>query len=233
MALEAVIFDMGDVLFDATAWGRWLRGVVRQLGFDAEYGEFYRAWDERFLPDVHLGRRPYREAFRQFLVFRGLSALQIEEVESAALARKRQFESQRRPFPGVRKTLSALAEQGARLGVLSDSELPSAELAALLHRMSLASFFVSILSSRDIGHCKPDRETYEASLAELRCSPEAAGFVGHDAGELAGAARLGMHTIAFNFEPDTLADQYARRFSDIARIVSELGALAGTCAGGG
>ncbi len=123
--------------------------------------------------------------------------------------------------------MKCLTGRAIRLGVLSDSELPAARLEEALKRMDLLPFFASVISSRDIGHCKPDREAYEAALGELACSPPASAFVGHDLVELAGAAQLGMHTIAFNYEPGTRADHYARHFSEIADIVTEVSLTTG------
>ena len=73
MLFVGVIFDMADVLYDATLWRRWLLRLVNQLGVPAEYEPFYHAWDHDYLADVHCGRRDYTEAFQTFLLARGLT----------------------------------------------------------------------------------------------------------------------------------------------------------------
>jgi FMN phosphatase YigB (HAD superfamily) len=45
-------------------------------------------------------------------------------------------------------------------------------------------------------------------------------FVGHDAEELAGAAALGMPTIAFNYDPDAQADVFIASFQQLLPLVS-------------
>jgi FMN phosphatase YigB (HAD superfamily) len=45
-------------------------------------------------------------------------------------------------------------------------------------------------------------------------------FVGHDAEELAGAARVGLATIAFNYDPDARADVFITRFRQLLSLVS-------------
>lgn len=219
MDVRFVVFDVGDVLYDATAWRRWLVRVVRHLGFDVNYPAFFEDWDYEFLPDVHLGRRNYRDAFRDFLLSQGLTRPQLAEIEAAGWARKRTLESQTRPFPGVFHTLEELHRGRKTMGVLSNTELPEKALRDKLGQLGLGHFFQSVVSSIDLGFRKPDPEAYRAVLEELHAQPADAVFVGHELEELVGAARVGMHTLAFNYGPDTLADHHAHHFSDIAQII--------------
>jgi HAD superfamily hydrolase (TIGR01509 family) len=201
MEIRYVVFDMGDVLYDATLWRRWLVRVVRQLGFDVHYPGFFEDWDGRYLPDVHLGRRAYREAFGGFLLDRGLSPPQT------------------RPFPGVFHTLEQLGRGRRVMGVLSNSELTGAELREKLGVLGLGHFFTTVASSFDLGFRKPDPAAYYGILEQMGAEPDESIFVGHALDELVGAAGVGMHTLAFNYGPDTLADYHAHHFSDIANII--------------
>ena len=218
--IRGLVFDMGDVLYDAGAWRRWLGRLLGRMGVSIERSTLFRIWDRQYLDDVHRGAREYHEAFVSFLRDLGLSAGQMEEVLAASWARKRELESQVIPMAGARPALAKLFSMGVRLGVLSDSEQPAAQLQHLLARLGLEPYFASVVSSRDIGETKPAPACYQASLAALGLEPQEAAFVGHDALELAGAARLGMATIAFNFEPDAVADVYLYRIDALPALLA-------------
>src|SRR5690348_9183710 len=103
--VRGLLFDMGDVLHDATLWRRWLFQLLGRIGLNARYRTLFRVWDEEFLGDVYRGRREYGEAFHAFLLSLGLSRGQIDEVQAASQARKRELELNVRPLPGVRDTV--------------------------------------------------------------------------------------------------------------------------------
>ncbi len=217
--LAGVLFDMGDVLYDATVWRRWLIQVLGRLGMTTHYRAFFRVWDEEFLDDVHRGRREYSEAFASFLRGMGLSCGQVDEVEAAALAQRRLLGQQARPFPGVRSALGRLREAQIPLAVVSDSESRGAELEGFLARLGLAGMFDAVVSSIDLGRTKPDPVCYLTALHQLQLDASRVAFVGHDAVELAGARSLGLRTIAFNPEPEAVADVVLTRFDDLPQVV--------------
>lgn len=219
LRLSGVLFDMGDVLYDATVWRRWLLQVLGRLGVATHYRPFFRVWDQDFLDDVHRGRREYSEALAAFLRHMGLTPGQCDEVEVAALAQRRVCAREARPFPGVRATLGRLRESGCRLGVVSDSESSACELANFLAQLGLANTFDVIVSSIDLGRTKPDPLCYLTALSDLGLDAREAAFVGHDAEELAGARQVGLRTAAFNPEPNAEAEVCLRRFDELATLV--------------
>lgn len=218
--VRGLVFDMGDVLYDAGAWRRWLGRLLARLGITVDRLSLFRIWDQQYLDAVHRGVRQYREAFAAFLHDLGLTAGQVDEVLAASWARKRELEAQVIPMAGVRTALVDLTGMGVRLGVLSDSEHPASQLRRVLGRLGLEQHFCSVISSRDLGETKPAAACYQASLAALGLMPHEAAFVGHDAGELAGAAAVGMATIAFNFEPDAVADVYLFRMDALPALLA-------------
>src|SRR3569623_457068 len=138
---------MGDVLYDATLWRRWLLRLLQRMGLHTQYRTFFKIWDVEFLNEVHCGRREYSEAFQAFLLSAGLSRGLIDEVEAASQARKRELEDKVRPFPGVRATLDRLHGAGIVLGVLSDSESTAEALQARLVGLGIGRYFSAIVSS--------------------------------------------------------------------------------------
>ena len=217
--VAGLLFDMGDVLYDATVWRRWLLKMLGRIGLHVDYCGFFRVWDREYLVDVHRGRRELREAFRAFLQSFGLSHPQIDEVDLACQARRCQLEQSARPLPGVRATITRLHETGLVLGVLSDSQYTSTVLEQRLDRFGLGGMFASVVSSFDLGHTKPGPVGYLKALQAMHLPPGRVAFVGHDADELSGAKAVGMHTVAFNFDTDAEADVYIARFEELLDLL--------------
>ena len=138
----------------------------------------------------HSFRRVWFQALPTFLRASGLSRPQIDEVEAASQARRRELEADLRPFPGVRLTLEQLCRSGFALGVLSDSEQPAAQLERRLRRMGLGGVFRTIVSSVEIQHIKPQAICYRSVLDRLGLPASRSIFVGHDAAELAGVPEM-------------------------------------------
>lgn len=215
-----LIFDMGDVLIDATAWRRWLLRAIAEYGLTPPYRSFFAIWDRDYLDDVHRGAREYGEALRSFLSATGLTKQQIGELLAASAQHKPAIEAETRPFPGVRQTLWRLYGDGIPLAVLSDSESSSAIIRRRLVQLGIGDCFQAVVSSRDLGLTKPDKRAYLAAATELKLMPLQLAFVGHDAEELLGARRAGMRTVAFNFEQDAAAERYLARFEDLLDVVT-------------
>jgi len=222
-----LLFDMGDVLYDATVWRRWLLRVLKGLGLHTNYRSFYHIWDRDFLDDVHRGRREFCEAFQAFLLSAGLSLAQIDEVEAACQARRSQWELTARLLPGVKSTLARLHAAGMVMGVVSDSEYPAAVLAERLQRLGPGPVFKAVVSSIDLERIKPDPLCYLTALRAMERTAEQVAFVGHDAEELAGAARVGMSTIAFNYDPNAKADVFIGRFEELLDLIGRSSPQAG------
>jgi HAD superfamily hydrolase (TIGR01509 family) len=219
--VEGVIFDMGDVLFDATAWRRWLLQILRRLGMQAGYRSLFNLWDRDYLDGVHRGERDYAEAFVSFLRDAGLSAGQIDEVVAASQQCKQRLEADSRLFPGVRETLETLQSQGRRLGVLSDSESSAEVIRERLDRFGIGACFTSVVSSVDLGHTKPHPLGYQTAMKQLSLTPQRTVFVGHDAEELHGARRCGVKTVAFNYDREASADCRVGGFSDLLLLLGD------------
>lgn len=217
--LRGLLFDMGDVLYDATIWRRWLLNLLMRMGIHTTYRSFFRVWDKDFLDAVHRGQTDYQTAFLAFLRAAGLSRGQIDEVVAASNARKRELEATVRPLAGVATTLAALRRQGTTLAVLSDSESTGDALAERLGMIGLGGHFSVVISSRDLGTTKPDPRTYHAALSAMNMQASEVAFVGHDAEELDGAFNVGMRTFAFNYDGIVAADVFLPRFQELLQHV--------------
>ena len=214
-----LLFDMGDVLYDATVWRRWLIQLLRRFDLHLDYTTLFQSWDRHYLRDVHCGKRPLCDAFCEFMGSIGLAKPQIDEIELACRSRRHQLEREAKPLPGVRATIGRLHESGLKLGVLSDSQYSGEQLQEQLHRFGMGGLFMAVVSSLDLGQTKPAPACYLQALKQMGTAACETVFVGHDTEELAGAGAVGMRTIAFNFDPDASADVYIARFEELIQEV--------------
>lgn len=229
--LRGLLFEMDDVLHDATAWRRWLLQLLSRMGLNTRYRSFFRVWDGEYLDDVHCGRREMGEAFRSFLLSAGLTHAQIDEVVAAGQARKRHLDATLRPLPGVRTTIERLAQRGVVLGVLTDSNCSGDEIRQTLVRLGLGERFLVVLSSLDLEHTKPDAHCYRSALALMGLEPRHVAFVGHSADDLNGARRAGLRTVAFHRAAGVAAGHHLNRFDELLGLVEPGLARAGAFTG--
>ena len=213
-----MVFEPDNVLYDASHWQRWLWQLLSRLGVQRDFAGFRRIWQRGYLVEAQRGTRDFADAFRAFLADWGLSAGQINEVEAASNAKRREALQNVRPLPGVVKTLATLNESGVTLAALANSELPGRELRDQINRLGLGGRFQTVLSSRDLGCVKPTPNCYQAVLDALRFAPESVLYVGCLGDELSGASAVGLRTAAINADPDTLADHSCQRIDDLVSL---------------
>jgi HAD superfamily hydrolase (TIGR01509 family) len=193
--VSGIVFDMGDVLCDATEWRRWLVAMLRQRGVAVDYDSLVVRWDA-MLVDVYRGHADYWTRFRDLMSTFGFDATAVAELSGLAREEAERVVGRRSPLPGVVGVLSELQRAGLRLAVLTDSEHPAARVGLTLETLGIKQFFSAVVSSRDLGATKPDPATYRAAATALSLPIEACAFVGHDEEELRGAEAAGMCPVA-------------------------------------
>ncbi|MCE5268679.1 MAG: HAD family hydrolase [Planctomycetaceae bacterium] len=218
MPYRAIIFDMGDIFFDATAWRRAMTAHLQGLGVQVDYPTYCRRWEAK-LVDVYLGRRPYWEALAELMTDFGLDATQAEAA--IAFARQKAATVEKRTlFDGVDQTLGQLKQRGVKLAVLSDTESHEPVVRRRLAQLGIEQHFDAVVTSIDIGHVKPQPEAFAAALAKLGTKAAETIFVGHDIDELDGAMRCGLTAVAFNHEPGVEANRHIARFSELLNVAA-------------
>jgi len=218
MRYQAIIFDMGDIFFDATIWRKSLVGWINELGVDIDYPEFCTQWEAR-LAEVYVGRCEYWDAFTDFMADLGLDQAGVEQT--IAFARKKAAEIEDRVlFDGVAETLTRLKGAGLKLAVLSDTESREHRVRQRLADLHIEEYFDAVVTSMDIGHVKPEAATFAAVLQRLGVAKERAAFVAHDEDELVGAMAFGLTAVAYNYLPGVPADRHIEHFSQLLDLVS-------------
>jgi len=213
--VRGFVFEAANVLYDDTAWRRWLYRLLTGMGLHTQYAGLFRLWDDEYLCPVRRGERGFDDAFRMFLRAVGLSNAQIQEVEASACPRLASFEASVRPLPGVLPTLERLCSSGGQLAVLSDCIQTGDDLAARLASMGLGRSIQHCRSSIDLHATKPSPTCYASILDDMSLAPHEVAFVGYRRAELLGAAASGLHTVAFNWDADAQADVYLQHFEGL------------------
>ncbi len=211
--IRALIFDAGDILYYRPRRGRKLKAYLKELGITSQRGS---SEDKNRLEHLayqgQITQDQYREGLiRQYgiqlpdQVERGVRILEEEDHDI-------QF------FEGIQATLTTLKERGYWLGIVTDTSSTVSVKLRWLERGGFGHLWDSIISSRELGVRKPDPKIYTAALNQLGLRPDETVFVGHKISELDGARRIGMQTIAFNFDAGAKADIYIKQFTDLLSV---------------
>lgn len=211
--IRAILFDAGDVLYHRLSAGERLRSFFHEIDCPA-----------RMITDAE-------KAALNARAFRGLISLDQYYEETVRLCGITRAEDIARGkaileaegndvtfFPGVRETLIALERAGFYLGIVTDTAQPVFVKLGWFEKGGFGQVWDTIISSKEIGTCKPDPKIYQAALDQLGVTPAQTIFVGHKASELDGAHAVGIHTVAFNKDPSAKADFYIAAFKDLLQV---------------
>ncbi len=118
-------------------------------------------------------------------------------------------------FPGVIPTLATLRARGFLLGVITDTDVSSAEKLRWLHARGLTLACDLFVNSEEEGVRKPHPAIYRAALVRGGVRADEALFVGHAAHELAVARAVGIATVACHADPGAVGNYQVERFADL------------------
>lgn len=207
-----MIFDNGDILYDASVWRRWLHGELLCNDVRISFDDMIAAWETALL-EVYQGRVPYWERFEAFILAMNVKC--PSAIIKSAKAKAIDVQQVRHPMPGVKETIPVLRQRGVRLAVLSDTEGGEAAVREILRQLEIEQFFDVVVASSDIGFTKPDPKAFEHAVRALKLNFAECAFVAHDADELAGAKDVGLFAIAFNDAPAAPRDATVNKFSEL------------------
>ena len=180
--ISAIIFDAGDVLvhkipnYQVLAWKKFIANFNdSKISPDEYFNQSY----ERIRT---LGSYSKTEEVPPVLIEPEIQISLIEEFEIQKWWKN--------PDPQLNETISALRRIGYKIGILTDSALPSTKIREVLYQIS--PYIHQIVSSRDVGVMKPHELMYSTILSKLNIPPDKAVFIAHDPDEINGALETGL-----------------------------------------
>jgi 2-haloalkanoic acid dehalogenase type II len=197
-----VLFDLGETLVDLKELLVSLATnlATRYPNLRADVGDIVRGWiveGSRAMP-----RAPGQPFVPEFEVASGVMAqllrergIRLTDAEAGTILREGwdDFETRVRFVGGVTEDwLREIRGLSAGLAIVTDGDRENVE--RLLHRLPLAPYFRTIVTSEDVRSYKPNAPIYERALRALGASPSQTLFVSDSAQDLRGAAKLGMAT---------------------------------------
>ena len=220
MKIQALLFDAGDILYHRPRRWQRTRAFLSDIGLT--YIEADHPSRMALKMESHAGiisEVEYHEALLDLFGVvkpddrkRGRDVL-YEEI--------RDFEF----TEGVPETLHRLKDMGFSLGIVTNTFNSTEEKLGWFRRVGIHDIWSSFATSCELGIVKPNPAIYHAALDTLGILPTEAAFIGHAARELDGANALGMTTIAFNWDGETVeADyriEYFKELIDLAALWQE------------
>ena len=216
--IQAFIFDVGDILYDASVWRKWLTTELQRFGKDITYPQLVENW-ERLLVDVYKGNAEYWAKFSELMMHFGVTSEESAAIEKLAREKGQAVQVDRVPMPGVPETLSALRENDITLVALSDTESGEAGVRKTLNQLEIEKYFDAVVSSFAIGHVKPEPEAFDYAIKATGKSKSACAFVAHDIDELEGAQKHDLLAVGYNYHPDAPADFFIEDFRQLLELV--------------
>ncbi len=214
MAIKAVLFDACDILYHWPHRGAAFAAFLARQGLPAPADADPAA--AVLKRRAMLGELSKEAFFAAYLDHLGVSQGARDEGLRVLTEAQADVEF----FAGVTETLRALKVQGLGLGIVTNSYESPATKRAWFARINIDDVWDTFVASSKIGVAKPQAGIYLTALEALGVAPGNAAFVGHEAIELEGAGALGMTTIAFNRDDETVtADHVIDRFPRLLDVV--------------
>ncbi len=223
MRIKSVLFDMGDIFFEANYWRKWMyEKFLSENLFEGSFSDFYDLY-EKFLLPVYKGEKSYLETYQEFLTFIGIG--NKVEFQKVSFEIKEYFEHTRKLFPEVKETLNGLKDLGITTVVITDNEQSENAIRnSIFKRFEINDMIDMVFSSKTYNLTKPDPKIFRLVLEKLKQTTEEVIFVGHDKEELDGAEELGIKSVEFNnyLGLANKASFRINKFSKLLFIVKEL-----------
>lgn len=217
--VTAVVMELAGVLYDDTLWPRWLWQQLGRLGLQSPFEAFWQVFQLEHLPPAYAGRVTFWQALAAYLSEVGFSRGRIEEVQIAAEARRRQWETELRPLPGVASTLSQLSARRIPLLILTNASCDGQQLRRRLRTLGLESHFQEVVSSIDLGAALPHERAWQTAVERLGRPPAQLALLSRNSQVLAGAGQAGLLPVSVHGPLPVSGALQIDRFADLLDIL--------------
>ncbi|MEN6522514.1 MAG: HAD family hydrolase [Anaerolineaceae bacterium] len=211
--IKALFFDAGDILYFRPQKNQNFENFlkVRNISLQADF----EAESKKLRDLAYSGQIKRYEYYKKILQLCGItSPKEIAEGVSAMSEDDNTVEI----MNGVPETILKLKKEGYFLGIITDTALSISRKLQWFENYGFGHVWDIMISSREMGIRKPSPIMYQQAIAQTGICASEAIFVGHKKTELDGAKAVGMHTVAFNYEKDAVADVYIQDFPDLLKV---------------
>jgi HAD superfamily hydrolase (TIGR01509 family) len=216
MTLKGIFFDAADVFYyRPEPTEEYALNLLKEKGLSTELSVEDRMRQKALHSQANSGHLSPDEYWDQFLLMHGVA---VPEQRKALVGQIIDYSNHVLAMPGGREALAGLKQRGFVLGIVTDTMYPIEWKMRWLAQVGVAEFVDVVACSTVLGAHKPDPAMYLNALQQAHLTPSEAAFVGHDAGELEGARKAGIATVAVNYDPGTQADYYARSLVDLLNV---------------
>jgi HAD superfamily hydrolase (TIGR01549 family) len=220
--IKVVLFDLGDVFFEAHFWRFWLYSeLTKKKKFVGDFSQFYFLYDS-FLNDAYTKDKEYFSCFLSFLKY--LNFKPTQNFIKKAFAVKFSFEKDRHLFKDVKKTLFIINSKNIKNVIVTDNELNDFEIRSkLLKKHKINKLIFKIFTSNELNTTKSNPIYFIKVLQKLKLKPSEVIFVGHDIDEIESAKKAKILTIEYNnyLQLCVSADYKINDFIDLLKLIEE------------
>ena len=126
-------------------------------------------------------------------------------------------------FDGVAPSLHRLKADGFRLAIITNSFQSQETKLTWFAKAGIEHIWDAFICSSQTGLFKPEPEIYLEALRQVQSRPDEAAFIAHSANELEGAKTVGLTTIAYNRDDESVsADHIIGHFAELVELAAEL-----------
>ncbi len=212
--LRTVLLDLGDTLvhldrpwdevFHANleAIYNYLSKLGLQLGHERFTQTFVKVFEEAaYKADLYKIEIPMQEIIEKVLRKSKLEILGVDLIQSATTEFYGPEVEAWQVYPDTIKTLTALKNEGFKMGLVSNAKSDWA-VHAILQRRDIQKYFDVVLTSALLRIRKPRADIFNRALTALETKPAEAVFVGDSLeADILGARSLGIKSIHVRRNP--------------------------------
>ncbi|MFZ0965725.1 MAG: HAD family hydrolase [Candidatus Bathyarchaeia archaeon] len=225
---KGILFDYGHTLVGFPHYKevhlKSVRNIQRKLqtlGFSVETSRI------RALIDEFAHRRKSQGVgmdaeLRDILSGLGVAGYSEDDLQQIIELHWRPYVQNARARKGAKYLLNRLKSKGFKLGIVAN--IWSGGMNPALEKLGLDGSFDTMIASVDVGHQKPDPETFQLALKHLRLRAQETIMVGDNpTSDIQGAHNLGMCTVRLmrgpnRAEPDKVAADF--KIKNLSKLVN-------------
>jgi len=214
--IRGIFFDAADVFYARhQSTGAFAIELLKRRNYATNLSEHDLTEQKALHMQATEGRIGHAEYWDRFLQMRRVMDVTLRQslIEQIIACANDVY-----AIPGGREAMAGLKQHGFVLGIVTDTIYPAEWKMRWLAQVGVAEFIDVVACSTVLGAHKPHPELYVNAMRQANLSPSESAFVGHDAGELAGAHRAGMTTVAVNYDADAQADFYCKSLLDLLNV---------------